>query len=341
MKSTTVTDRVSRLRGLALAALLLPAPVAAQETVLDGLDYPWDVEAASGTLYVTEKAGTLGIFESGDFRRLPVETSAPILNDRGGGLMGLALTPDFATTGRVVLYHHTGTPDARSNRVIEAVLDGDRWRETRVLLDGIPGHPLYNGGRVAFGPDGMLYVTTGWTENRALPQDLNSLAGKILRLTPDGAIPADNPFADSPVYSLGHRNPQGLTWDDDGQLFAAEHGQSGNDEVNRIVAGDNYGWPRVQGDETGDGMTSPLAHSGRSTWAPSGLAWDGDTLLLAAMRSGAVLAVAPDGTVSTAFDAGERIRDVLVVDETVWAITTNRSPRRDGPSSDRLLRLKP
>ena len=334
------------LRGLLGAALVgvslsaaLPGRAEASETLIDGLDYPWDIEAEGQTLYVTEKAGTLGILEDGQFQRLPVRTSAPILNHRGGGLLGLALRPDFPRSRRVVLYHHTGTPDARTNRVVEAELRDGAWHETRVLLDDIPGHPLYNGGRVAFGPDGMLYVATGWTENRARPQDMESLAGKILRLTPDGAVPRDNPFAGSPVYSLGHRNPQGLAWDDSGQLYAAEHGQSGNDEVNRIEAGGNYGWPLIEGDETRDGMQRPLAHSGRSTWAPSGLAWQDGHLLLASLRAGAVLAITPQGAVSTAQDVGDRIRDVLVTPQGIFAITTNRSPRRDGPSDDRLIRL--
>ncbi|EPX76693.1 PQQ-dependent sugar dehydrogenase [Salipiger mucosus] len=332
------------LYGVALVSVVAAASsfsrAVAAETVLDGLNYPWDIEAHDGEIYLTEKAGTLGVFSGGAFTRLPVETSAPILDDRGGGLLGLALRPDFAESRRVVLYQHTGTPQARENRVIEAELRDGAWHETRVLLDGIPGHPLYNGGRVAFGPDGMLYVTTGWTENRDRPQDMDSLAGKILRLTPDGAVPEDNPVAGSPVWSLGHRNPQGIAWDDEGQLYAAEHGQSGHDEVNRIDPGANYGWPLIQGDETRGDMRPPLAHSGRSTWAPSGLAWDGDRLLLAGLRAGAVLEVAPDGTVTEAFDVGERIRDVLVTDGGVFAITTNRSPRRDGASRDRLIKIR-
>ena len=322
---------------------LLPLSAAAQsvETILSDLNYPWDIEAEGGRLYITEKAGTLGILEAGAFRRLPVETSVPILNDRGGGLLGLALRPDFAETRRAVLYQHAGTPDARTNRVIEVALDGNRWRETRVLIDGIPGHPLYNGGRVAFGPDSMLYVTTGWTENPARPQDLNSLAGKILRITPDGTVPVDNPFDGSPVWSFGHRNPQGLAWDNTGQLFAAEHGQSGHDEVNLIEPGANYGWPVIQGNETAEGMRAPLTHSANATWAPSGLAWRGSHLLLAGLRAEGILSVSPDGDVAPFHQTGERIRDVLVVGEDVFAVTTNRSPRRNGVSDDRLIRLVP
>ncbi|MCA0043155.1 PQQ-dependent sugar dehydrogenase [Celeribacter litoreus] len=338
--ASKLTRNLQRLTlGVGLSASLAGAAMANGETVLDGLDYPWDIEAHEGTIYVTEKAGTLGLFDGESFTRLPVLASAPILNDRGGGLLGLALRPDFAETGRAVLYHHTGTPDARTNRVIEVERDGETWRETRVLFDGIPGHPLYNGGRVAFGPDGMLYVTTGWTENPALPQDLESLAGKILRLTPDGDVPEDNPFAGSPIFSYGHRNPQGITWDETGQMYAAEHGQSGNDEVNRIVAGGNYGWPVIQGNERREGMQTPLAQSGRSTWAPSGLTWHEGRLLLAGLRAGAVLGVSTEGDVTEAYPGDGRIRDVLVVGDEVYAITTNRSPRRDGASDDSLVRL--
>lgn len=323
------------------AALLLPASAQADETLLDGLDYPWSIAAEGGDLYITEKAGTLGLFDGQTFTRSAVDTSVPTLDDRGGGLLGLALRPDFAQARRAVVYQHVGTPQARQNRVIEIVLEGGRWRETRVLLDAIPGHPLYNGGRVAFGPDGMLYITTGWTENRALPQDPDSLAGKILRLTPEGTVPADNPFPGSPVYSLGHRNPQGLAWDDAGQLYAAEHGQSGHDEVNRIVAGGNYGWPLVQGDETAPGMIPPLAQSGRSTWAPSGLAWAGDHLWLASLRQEGILRISPDGQVRLAHPLDQRIRDLLVRNGQILALTTNRSPRRDGASDDALLRIDP
>ncbi|MDS9467483.1 PQQ-dependent sugar dehydrogenase [Paracoccus sp. MBLB3053] len=336
------TARFLLLAGCISTTLALCAREAdAAETVLDGLDYPWDIETHDGAIYIIEKAGTLGILDDGTFTRMPIETSATILNDRGGGLLGLALRPDFAETGRVVLYHHTGTAERRSNRVVEVELRDGTWHEIRVLLDGIPGHPLYNGGRVAFGPDGMLYITTGWTEDRQFPQEPDSLAGKILRLTPDGAIPADNPFPGSPVWSLGHRNPQGIAWDGSGQLFAAEHGQSGHDEVNRIERRANYGWPVIEGNETRDGMVPPFAHSGGDTWAPSGLAWDGERMLLAGLRAEGVLSVDAAGNVSLAMQVGERIRDVLVMGDEVYAITTNRSPRQDGVSRDRLIRLMP
>lgn len=313
------------------------------DTVVADLNYPWDVEASDGAFYITEKSGDIVVVRDGAVERFPVVTSEPILDDRGGGLLGLALLPDFDETGRVVLYQHYGTTDRRLNRVVEAELREGAWHETRVLVDAIPGHPLYNGGRVAIGPDGMLYITTGWTEDRDRPQNLDSLAGKILRVTLDGGIPSDNPFPGSPIWSLGHRNPQGIAWDSGGQLFAAEHGQSGHDEFNRIDAGGNYGWPLIQGDQTRDGLHTPIAHSGGRTWAPSGLAWDGTRLLLAGLKAQGIVALQPDDDQPAyiAYPADDRLRDVLVVDGTVYAITTNRSPRRNGASDDRLIRFTP
>lgn len=335
-----MTSKVLTLVMALACGIGIPVHAQSVQRIHDGLDYPWDVEVHDGTVYITEKKGNLVILEDDEVRRVAVRTSAPTLDNRGGGLLGMALRPDFDATRRMVLYQHIGTAASRSNRVIEAELDGDVLRETRVLLDGIPGHPLYNGGRVAFGRDGMLYVTTGWTEDRALPQDLNSLAGKILRLTPDGKVPADNPFDGSPVWSYGHRNPQGLAWDAEGRLFAAEHGQAGNDEVNRIEPGGNYGWPLVQGDQTDEGFVPPLAHSGGSTWAPSGLAWQADRLLVAGLRVEGLLGIGPDGTASIAHDVGERTRDIAVTPDGVYAITTARSPRGDGPSRDRLVLIQ-
>jgi len=325
---------------LLMGALSMSIHAAEARTLVSGLNYPWDIEAYGDDFYITEKSGNLGVIHEGQLTRMSVVTSVPILDSKGGGLLGMALFPNFSETQRVALYQHYGSEGQRRNRVIEVVRDGNQWRETRVLLDNIPGHPLYNGGRVAFGPDGMLYISTGWTENRSRPQDLKSLAGKILRIKPDGSIPADNPFPDSPVWSLGHRNPQGIAWDNSGQLFNAEHGQSGHDEVNRVQAGANYGWPLIQGDNQREGMQRPLAHSGYSTWAPSGLAYDGKHLVVAALRSQGILLIDPDtGKMVQSVSLGERIRDLLVKEGVIYAITTNLSPRYDGDSDDRLIRV--
>ncbi len=163
------------------------------------------------------------------------------------------------------------------NRVERYTLVDDALTERTVIIRGIPGAPYHDGGQLAFGPDGYLYITTGDAGEFALAQDRSSLAGKILRLRDDGTIPADNPFGTA-IYSYGHRNAQGLAWDSSGRLWATEHGRSGIssgfDELNRIVPGGNYGWPKIQGDEEKEGLKRPVAHSGPDeTWAPAGIAY--------------------------------------------------------------------
>ncbi len=143
------------------------------------------------------------------------------------------------------------------------------WREESLLLDNIPSGTYHHGGRLKIGSDGKLYVTTGDASAPDIAQDLDSLGGKILRMNLDGSIPNDNPYPNSYVYSYGHRNPQGITWSSDGTLYSSEHGSRANDEVNLIEAGQNYGWPIIEGYEEQEGMVSPLFTSGdTNTWAP-------------------------------------------------------------------------
>ena len=313
------------------------------ETVLRDLDYPWDLTSSGRQVVITEKAGNilmLGGEESAT--RYKLETSVPIVTDGGGGLLGLALAADFPSSGKAWVYHSYERDGEPLNRVIEVSFDGSGWHEIRPLLESIPGHRLYNGGRIAIGPDGFLYVTTGWTESQERPQDLESLAGKVLRMTLDGHIPADNPFPASYVWSFGHRNPQGLAWNDNGDLYVAEHGQSALDEINLIRRGANYGWPLISGDEASAGMMPPTLHSGDETWAPSGVAFAGDDLLVATLRGGGLFAFNESARrLRVIYKTSERIRDVLLLDGSVYMITTNRSPRASGPSDDRLVRLTP
>jgi len=312
------------------------------EVVSQDLDYPWDIERAGERIFMTEKAGNIVMVDAGRQRRFPVHTSDPIVAEGGGGLLGMALSSDFQSSGLVFLYHSYQSRAGLTNKVIQARFDGKEWAEVKVLLAGIPGHRLYNGGRVALGPDGHLYVTTGWTENRERPQDLRSLAGKVLRMTVSGQIPADNPFPASYVYSYGHRNPQGLAWDPLGQLFSIEHGQLGHDEINQVKPGANYGWPLAEGREQRVGMEPAWVESGQETWAPSGAAFSGNFLLVSALGARGLLAVDPSTrTVRTVFSSGDRIRDVLPAGRDIYVITTNRSPRGEGPSKDRLLKLTP
>nr|WP_286202844.1 PQQ-dependent sugar dehydrogenase [Rhizobium lusitanum] len=310
------------------------------DVIAGELDYPWDIERAGDRILVTEAAGDVVSIEEGRLTRHPVETSDPIVREGGGGLLGMALSKDFQTDGTAYFYHTYNSDAGLTNKVIEARFDGNIWRETRVLVDKIPGHRLYNGGRVAIGPDGNLYATTGWTESLERPQDLSSLAGKVLRMTLDGKVPSDNPFPGSYVYSYEHRNPQGIAWDDGGRLFVSEHGQTAHDEINLVTPGTNYGWPLVSGDDQRPGMARSLLHSGNTTWAPSGIAFAGKELLVTALASKALYAFDErGGRLRPIFSSGDRLRDVLPVGEDIYVITTNRSPRAEGPSQDRLLKL--
>lgn len=310
------------------------------DVISDQLNYPWNIEAAGYHLIITEAAGNIVMLHQGQFQRYAVKTSDPIVNEGGGGLMGMALAKDFAQSGNAWLYHTYRSNSGLTNKIIEVNFDGKQWQETKVILSGIPGHRLYNGGRIAIGPDGYLYATTGWTENEDRPQDMQSLAGKVLRMTPDGKVPQDNPIAGSLVYSWGHRNPQGLAWNQRGELFAIEHGQIAHDEVNIITPRSNYGWPIIQGDERRAGMKTAWLNSGSQTWAPSGATFAGNNLLVAALGAkGLYVFDNQQRDLRLIFSSGDRLRDVLVTDNAIYVITTNRSPRSEGPSADKLLKL--
>lgn len=315
------------------------------DVISDDLTYPWEVRVSRGVLFVTEVGGTIARFEDGDRERSEVRTSDPVVHDGGSGLLGFALAPDFERSGTAYAYYtyeNTSGTGGLANRVVELSYRDQAWTEERVLIDAIPGHELYNGGRIAIGPDGHLYVTTGWVHDEKVSQDPDSLAGKILRITTDGEPAPGNPFGDSPVYTLGHRNPQGLAWDAQGRLFSTEHGETGHDEINLIEAGNNYGWPLVEGDETRDGMTTPYLDSGSSAWAPSGTAFAGGELLVSALGD-EVLYVLDDeaATLEGVFSSDERVRTVLPVGDELYLTTTNTSPRGGGEENpDRLIRLR-
>ena len=334
---------------MALVALLLGAAAAlaaerggwTHEVVHGELVYPWDIQRSGERLFVTEVAGHIVTIDRAGARRHPVQTSEPVVHEGGSGLLGMALAPDFERSGTAYLFHTTRRGAALTNKLIQVQHDGGQWRETRVLLQGIPGHTLYNGGRIGIGPDGHLYVTTGWVRDPAAAQDPASLAGKVLRLRPDGSVPADNPFRGSYVWSYGHRNPQGLAWSGDGRLFVAEHGEAGHDEINLIQRGANHGWPHTVGAQRREGVAPPLLDSGATAWAPSGAAFFEGRLLMAMLAGRSLQAFDPQrGTMQPLFSSGDRLRAVLPVGEALYVITTNTSPRASRPAGpDRLLKL--
>ena len=244
------------------------------ETILDNLKNPWELEfAPDGKIFFTERDGKLWMIDNES--RLQLVAEFPASNTSEGGLLGLELDPDYESNHFLYLYQTYLDIPTHQNKVIRYTVNNNQLTDELILIDKIPGAIWHDGGRIKFGPDGMLYITTGDATNANLSQDPASLAGKILRINSDGTIPNDNPF-NSAVFSYGHRNPQGLAWNEDGILVSSEHGPSGekgyaHDEINVIERGKNYGWPIIVGDSSDVVYTNPIIHSGDITWAPSGL----------------------------------------------------------------------
>jgi glucose/arabinose dehydrogenase len=335
---------------LLLAACTAPAvapPPAGGEFTLElvaaGLSVPWSIGfLPDGSIIFTERGGAVTVLDpAGGRSSYRVEHA---LEWGEGGLLGLAVSPAFVTDRTIYLYYTYADTTGRWNRVTRRTLDGGLGPE-EVLLDHIPGAWNHDGGRLAFGPDGKLYVTTGDAARPELARDPGSLAGKILRMEPDGSIPADNPFG-TLVWSSGHRNPQGLAWHGTGVLYAAEHGPTAHDEVNMILAGQDYGWPQACGSQE-PGTAEPIRCYAEFTLAPAGIAFRGNDLYIAGLRGSQLrrIVLGEDGRIQRE-DAllGEhgRIRDVVLGPAgDLYVSTSNRdgrgSPR---PGDDRILRLR-
>lgn len=255
------------------------------ESWIDNLDIPWSlIFLPDGRALVSERPGRIRLVKDGKLQPSPY-AKIDVHHSGEGGLMGLALHPEFPQKPFIYAMHTYKKDRDIYNRVIRLRDNGETGVFDRVIIDRAPGGRFHNGGRIAFGPDGMLYITAGETFTARLAQDLNSPGGKILRVTPEGSIPGDNPFKNSPVYSYGHRNPQGLAWDPDtGALFESEHGPSGeyflrgNDEINIIVKGSNYGWPEAVGAPGKKPYIDPLI-VWKKTTPPSGITFYRDEKL--------------------------------------------------------------
>ncbi|OJF91541.1 sorbosone dehydrogenase family protein [Alkalibacterium sp. 20] len=309
------------------------------EIVAENLEIPWSIEKEGDTFFLTERPGYITRIENGETVRQDVELEMDVSSVPEAGLLGFVLDPEFSQNNLAYAYYTYEDSNGPLNRIITLTLNEDVWQEDSVLLDEIPSGRVHHGGRLKIGPDDMLYATTGDAAVPDLAQDPDSLNGKILRMNRDGSIPDDNPFADSYVYSYGHRNPQGLTWSSDGKMYSSEHGSTANDEVNLIEAGQNYGWPIIEGEEEQEGMISPLFTSGDSeTWAPSGMAYYDGRIYVAGLRGGAVfefdLETGEQGEEVTGFG---RIRDVLIEDDMLYFISNNTDGRGDPEENDDKL----
>ena len=263
-----------------------------EEVVTQGLGIPWEIAfLPDRSMLVTERPGVLKHITSGTVINID-----DVVARGEGGLLGLAVHPDFASNNYIYLYSTTAGTNGLQNHVVRYKFQDNKLLEPKTILEGIIGNNNHDGGRMAFGPDKMLYITTGDAQVENRSQDKNSLNGKILRVKDDGSVPPDNPFNNA-VYSYGHRNVQGIAWDDQGNLWATEHGPSGitsgEDELNKIERGGNYGWPVITGDETQTGMINPVIHSTKKeTWAPSGLAFYKGHLIFAGLRGQSLYSVA-------------------------------------------------
>ena len=323
-----------------------PIPTATQppavEVLATGLSAPWSIAFLSdGTPLISER-------DTGEIIELGVDGSTRTVGvvddiEPGGeaGLLGLAVDE----ADRLYAYS-TGRGQNRIQRFrLEEGPEGLTLHEAETVIDGLPAARNHNGGRIAFGPDGMLYATVGDAGQRAEAQDLDSLAGKILRMTPDGAAPLNNPFPGSLVYSYGHRNAQGIAWAPDGTMYATEFGQDTWDELNIIDPGANYGWPEVEGAGDDDRYVDPVQQWSPAEASPSGMAIDEEAIYIANLR-GERLRVVP---LADPADASElhvseygRMRDaVRAPDGRIWFLTGNTDGRGDpGPDDDLVVAIR-
>lgn len=313
------------------------------EVIGTNLNIPWSISKHNQIFYLSEREGTIAKIENEEVSRQQVELKKELATAKEAGLLGFVLSPDFSQSNEAIAYYTYVDNSKQFNRIVTLKLDNNRWREDKLLLDKIPSGRVHHGGRLEIGPDGKLYATAGDALESSIAQDKLSLGGKILRLNLDGSIPTDNPFPNSYVYSYGHRNPQGITWSSDGVIYASEHGNSANDEINKIEAGKNYGWPIIEGQEKQDGMVTPLFTSGTNkTWAPSGMDYYNGKVYVATLTGNSVLefnlATNEQHEIITGLG---RIRDVFVEGDVMYFISNNTDGRgQPKENDDKLYRIK-
>ena len=331
------------------------------ETIAEGLEIPWDLAfTPDGRILITERPGRVRVFADGELQAEPY-ANIDVAHVSEAGLMGIALHPGFSNNGHLfICYTYRDASGGLFNRIARLTDRDNRGIDHQTILDGIPGASRHDGCRIRFGPDGYLYATTGDATEPALAQDLDSLAGKVLRVAADGSVPPDNPLPDSYIYTYGHRNPQGLDWNPlTGELFITEHGPSQDDEVNLLEPGKNYGWPMVTGTsgsaEYVDPMlalTPTIAIAGAAFYSEGMLpsSWNG-SLFFTALKGSHLQRVTLEPPeyrevlTREILYKGElgRLRAVSMSPDGHLYLTTSNRDGRGSPRSedDRLLRLVP
>ena len=313
------------------------------------LEKPWAIDFADDKIFVTEKAGLVRVIESGVLLDDPLATLR-VANVFGGGLLGIAVHPAFDNNHFIYVYYTYEKDGTLWNKILRITELNNKLDAAKTIFDNIPGSVYNNGGIIKFGPDGKLYVGTGSvSESSHGSQDIQSLEGKILRLNDDGTIPGDNPFSNSPVFSLGHMNPKGLGWDNAGNLFVTEMGPSKNDEINLVRSGGNYGWPEQECSGNEEFIDPIVCYD--PAIEPGGIVfYYGDKikldnpLVLASLRASQLFNLEIDDEVKsqTSILSGiGRIRDVVIgPDDYLYLITSNTDGKGfPDASDDKLLRI--
>ena len=308
----------------------LPAQGPIAEKVATNLNTPWSINQHNNTFYIAERVGTIAIIEDGTVIHESVQLSDRLAAVSEAGLLGFVLKPDFEESSEAFAYYTYDMNGEPFNRVSTIKRENGQWKETAIHIDGIPTGNIHHGGRLEIAPDGLLYITIGDAGNPNNAQDPDSLNGKILRMKADGNFE---------IFSMGHRNPQGLAWDEEGTLYEAEHGQSANDEINLVEQGKNYGYPIIEGDETEAGLESPIITSGSDeTWAPSGITFHQGKLYVAALRGESIKVMDVEtGEVEQSITGFGRIRDVFSDGKSLYFITNNTDGRGTPSEDDDVL----
>lgn len=301
------------------------------EKIANNLEIPWAIASDGENFFITERNGTIvKIKQDGTKERQRVRLSKSLSNAAEAGLLGFVLQDDFSQSKSAYAFYTYDENGKPFNRIVTLTYDNNAWHEKAILLDAVESGSFHHGGRLALSPEGVLYATIGDGSVPNKAQNPTSFNGKILKLEADGTFT---------IFSLGHRNPQGLAWDEKGNLYSSEHGPSANDELNRIIQGGNYGWPLVEGQETLTGTEAPLLTSGNNeTWAPSGMIFHKGLLYVAALRGEAILVIDPENMkVVDTIEGYGRIRDVYSDGDSLFFISNNTDGRGTPSQTDDSL----